>query len=687
MMRHMFPLLALGLMQLSAAAFDPIVPFETLELDAETNCREFRKIREATGLRRFFVTGPGFNGVMYGPFADDTYAKIGRRIVEMRKLLSDTDIELSWWCSPSIRFFSDFPSIEDSRGHRSKDNKKCPLDAAFAADYCRKIKSVAAAHPPMICIEDDYTLAWGRGLGGTGACFCPRHLALFAKLYGKPMPAEEIEAAFRDRTPENLPVRKAFAAAVGESLVGLARQIRAAVDEVDPSIRICLCDTGACADKDGDSLEAMARAFAGKTRPAVRPHGSIYGAETTPAAIPPAVAHTQYVLERLPRDIETFYESDPYPHNRFYTSASQLISLMTGAVAMGTQDFLFYCLQYLDDPFEDPGYAKAYVALKPRLSAAKDFIASRGARLEGVRVWYSADHASLTRGVGENVGGQLECGAYLCSKMSLPYTTRKDAKGPALVVGSIPEAMSDAEIRRVLSGGVLVDAVAADLLTKRGFGKYLGTDVQLFTNRPPIIREKILSAADFARPGRLVNAFYIFFAGTEGTVKTFAKLAPRPGTEVWSEFTGTKKELVTPSLTVATNALGGRVAVLATSLVGNRSSGLFNLRKQELLRNLFQRLDPDSLPVTVPGVPGIWALANVSADRREMMVMVNNLSGDVRRDLPFAFTKEWQGAAVSVLAPDGFRRSLGTVTPTWTAPLTFGQMEPEFLFITKKDLQ
>ena len=669
------------------AGFDPAIPFNYDMLGVEDSCKEIRKIHVETGIRRFFVTGPGFNKVMYGPFPSDTYAQIGRDLAEMKRRLADTPVELSWWCAPSIRYFSDFPSIEDSQGHKSKDNKKCPLDPAFAADWCAKIRSVAAAHPKFICIEDDYTLAWGRGLGGTGACFCKRHLALFAKLYGKALTAAEIEAAFRDRTPENLSVRKAFAAAVGESLVGLARQVRAAVDAVDPSIRICLCDTGACAEKDGDSLEAMVRAFAGRTRPAVRPHGSIYGAETTPAAIPPAVAHTQYVLERLPRDIETFYESDPYPHNRFYTSASQLLSLMTGAVAMGTQDFLFYCLQYLDDPFEDPGYAKAYVALKPRLAAVKDFIAARGARLEGVRTWYAADHCALTRGVGENIGGQLECGAYLCSKMSLPYTTRKDAKGPALVVGSIPEAMSDAEIRRVLSGGALVDAVAADLLTKRGFGDLLGADVQLFTNRPPIIGERILPAADFARPGKLVNAFYIFFAGTEGTVRTFAKLAPRAGTEVWSEFTGTKKELITPSLTVTTNALGGRVAVLATSLVGNRSSGLFNLRKQELLRNLLQRLDPDSLPVTVPGVPGIWTLANVSADRREMMVMVNNLSGDVRRDLPFAFAKEWQGAAISVLAPDGSRRPLGTVAPAWTAPLSFGQMEPEFLFVEKRRMQ
>ena len=102
------------------AAFDPIVPFSTNELDVDVLCRELRGIRQKTGLRRFFVTGPGFNGVMYGPFADDLYASIGRRIAALREGLVDTDIELNWWCSPSIRYFSDFPSIEDHKGNRSK---------------------------------------------------------------------------------------------------------------------------------------------------------------------------------------------------------------------------------------------------------------------------------------------------------------------------------------------------------------------------------------------------------------------------------------------------------------------------------------------------------------------------------------------------------------------------------------
>ena len=61
----------------------------------------------------------------------------------------------------------------------------------------------------MIAIEDDYTLAWGRGLRG-GGCFCERHLALFAKRFGRPLAAAEIAAAFENRTAANLPVRRAF---------------------------------------------------------------------------------------------------------------------------------------------------------------------------------------------------------------------------------------------------------------------------------------------------------------------------------------------------------------------------------------------------------------------------------------------------------------------------------------------
>ncbi|MBO7721707.1 MAG: hypothetical protein J6T01_04785 [Kiritimatiellae bacterium] len=666
------------------AVFDTAVPFNYRVMGVDKACSEIRRLREKTGIRRFFLTGPGFNQVMYGKFPDGVYSQIGRDLAEIRGRLADTDVRLSWWCAPSIRYFSDFPSIEDANGNRSKDNKKCPLDPAFAADLARKIASVAAVHPEFICIEDDFTLAWGRGLDG-GACFCKRHLADFAKRYGRALTGPEIDAAFKNRTSGNLPVRRAFAETVRGSLVSLAEKIRGEVDKVDPSVRMVLCESGSCSDFDGDAAEAVARALAGGTRPAIRQAGSIYGAETTPASIPGALSHTMWTTERLPKDVEKFYESDPYPHNRFYTSVSQFFSMMAASVAMGTDDFLFYCLQYLDDPLEDPGYADAYVRHRPRLEAVREFIRSRDARLVGLRSVWSSEDLSLTRRHGYGHGeGVLAWNAYLCAKFGFPYTTRKDSRGVSLLIGRAAETFSDEEILSMLKGGLLLDAPAAELLQERGFGQYLGVEVKMADGRLPIIDEVIQPAAGCSRPGVHVNAFYVFFAGTEGTVEKFAELRPRHPTEVWSRFYGVGGVEITPSITLATNSLGGRVAVFATSLLYNRASGLLNLRKQELIRNLLLRLDPETLPVSALGVPGVWLLANESADGREMMLMVNNLSGDVCDAVPLAFSPRWTGAEVYRVAENGSEIPLGRTTEVWNTPMELGQMTPEFLHIVKR---
>ncbi len=670
-------LLADGQVLPANGELDPFVPVVYRSAGLAPTLETLRQVRATTGLRRFFLAGPGFNDVMFRPVPDDLYAGIGRDVAEARKALADTDIEIGWWCSPSIRYFSDFPSIEDAFGRKSRDNKKCPLDPAFAADYTEKIRAVAKAHPSIINIEDDFTLSWGRGLDEGGACFCPRHLAEFAKRYGKALTGPEINAAFTNRTEANLPIRRAFAETVRESLVALARRIRAAVDEVDPSIRIMLCQPAGC-DKDGDSTEAVARALAGSTRPAIRPWGALYSAETTPASIPPAMAHAVWTLERLPKDIETFYEADTYPHNRFYSSAAQLLSLMTGVAMAGTSDFLFFCLQYQDDPFEDPGYADAYLKLKPRLEAVRRFICERDAKLVGVRALWKAEDLYLTRGFGEGHGTEnLEGMAYLLAKFGVPYTTRPEASGPALLVGGLPEVLDDEEIRRLLSGGLLVDAQAAAILAARGFSRELGVDVTP-VERLPALGEEILPAAGCRCAGKQMNAFFAFPAGAEGSVRRFVKLTPHEGTETLCRFTGLEAVLPAPSITFTTNALGGRVAVMATSVVGNRASGLYNLRKQELVQRLFGRMSGDGVPVMASGTPGIWILANVSADGREMLLMANNLSGDVRTSVPFAFSPQWTGAEIARLAEDGTETPLGTTTSRWIPSVRFGQMEPEF---------
>ena len=675
-------LLADGQVIAQPGLLEPIVPAGGPKSTTDVpKADELRDIRARTGFRRFFVTGPGKIRVINNAFPADLPVTLGREIRALKEELADTDIEIGWWCAPSIRYASGFSPIEDEQGNRSVESKCCPLDPAFAADWAAKIRAVAAeAHPSVINIEDDYTLSWGRGIKGF-ACCCPRHLAAVAKRCGRPVTREELGRAFAERTPGNRALRQAFAEATRDSLVSLAAKVRAAVDEVDPSIRLMLCESNG--DVDGNATEPILRALAGGNRPMLRPAGAIYGAQAKPSAISSAVAHTFYTVENLPRDVEMYYEADTYPHNRFYSPASQLLSMVAGAMMAGSENVLFYCLQHLDDPLEDTGYVDAFNALRPRLQIVRDFVRARDAHLAGVRVAYDPADSYLTRDRDGHGSGVPAVSAYMLSKFGIPYTMRQRAKGPAVLVGPMAETLTDGEVRRLLSGGVLVDAPAADALAKRGFGRLLGTGVELAKDRLPIAGEFILPAAGCTRAGKRVYANYLLPAGTEGTVRTFAVLRPAAGTETWCEFRGLEGNVITPSLTLARNELGGRVAVLGVSLAKNFASGLYNLRKQELFRRLFARLDPNGVPVAALDAPGIWTLANVAADGRSMLVMANNLSGDERENLRFGFSPEWAGAKISWLRPSGSQKPLGRTSAEWTAPQAFGQMLPEFFLVEK----
>ena len=92
---------------------------------------------------------------------------------------------------------------------------------------------------------------------------------------------------------------------------------------------------------------------------------------------------------------------------------------------------------------------------------------------------------------------------------------------------------------------------------------------------------------------------------------------------------------------------------------------------------------PDAVPVQAVGVPGIWVLAQVAEDGRSMLVSLNNLSGDVRSGVVFAFSDEWCGAGISRIAEDGSRIVLGRTSVRWEAPVSFAQMAPEFFLVEK----
>ena len=657
-----------------ARPLDPMVPINPEMSDAKTLADDLRSARERWGLRRFVLTGPHAVNTQFNRMGVEEYRRLGERLAEVRGHLAGTDIEIGWWLAPTLRQGKSVPGqhVVDCEGHVS--DAVCPLDPGFTKRLTDGIAATCRAGRPFIVFfEDDYELMWHRGMNGLGGCFCDRHLAAFAERYGKRLSSAEVAAAFRDRTAENKPLRQAFAETQKASLVQFAQAIRRAIDGVDPAIRTCFCQSYRV-DLDGDTTEAIARALAGGTRPAVRIYGAKYNNENNAVKLPQTLAHTAWSGATLAKDIELIHESDPYPHNRFFSEASFLGSEIACAFMCGVSDSYLYCSQYLDDPFEDDGYADWFNRNRRRLEVVRDFRAK--ARPVGVRVSFDPREHYLVR---EPARGKkldfLTDGAYFLGKLGFPYAAV--GGDVAILSAQSIEQMPDDEVRRELSGGVLLDGAAALALSERGFNDLIGV-VPTRVDRLPVTKERILPSSGCRRRGKCVNCWLLDPVG-DVEASVLLKLAMLPGAEAWAEYVGPDGVAVAPSITYFKNSLGGRVAVLSQGLSGNRSSGIYSPRKQELFANLFGRLSEGRLDVCAPETPSTWVMACVAEGGDELLVMVNNLAGETRADVALRLSEKWRGADVSCLGLDGSWRSVGRVEGAmWRSEMPFQFMCPEF---------
>lgn len=678
---NFWPLLLCAVFAPGAVAhpLDPMVPVNPDMADAKTLAADLRVARERWGLRRFVLTGPHAVNTQFNRTTEETYRRLGERIAEVRGHLTGTDIELGWWLAPTLRQGSGVPGqhVVDCEGHVS--DAVCPLDPGFMSRLTAGIAATCRAGKPFIVFfEDDYELAWHRGVNALGGCFCDRHLAAFAERYGKRLSAAEIAAAFRNRTAANAPLRLAFAETQKASLVSFAQAIRRAIDGVDPAIRTCLCQSYRV-DLDGDTTEAVARALAGGTRPVVRIYGAKYNNENNAVKLPQTLAHAAWSAATLPKDIELIHESDPYPHNRFFSAASFFGSEIACAFMCGVSDSYLYCSQYLDDPFEDGGYADWFCRNRRRLETVRDFRAK--AHPVGVRVSFDPREHYMVRAAAQ--GRTLDFladGTYFLGKLGFPYSL---VGGDATVLSAQSvEQMDDDAVRRALSGGVLLDGAAALALSSRGFNGLIGVEPER-VDRLPVTSERILPASGCRKRGKRVNCWLLDPVGSvEANVLLRLKLLP--GAEAWAEYVGTDEAVVAPSVAVFANALGGRVAVLSQGLSGNRSSGIYSPRKQELFVRLFDWLSQGRLDVCAPETPCTWVLACESERGDEMLVMVNNLAGETRDDVALRLSEKWRGVSVARLDMDGSWQQLGKAdSQLWRPAISFQHMTPEFFRFTR----
>jgi hypothetical protein len=181
------------------------------------------EMKQRFGLRRFLLTAPMDYVRLTGYPSSQVYQNIGEEVLYVRNQLASHDIEVGWWCAPSLRSGAGAPFqyIVDLSGAISKISL-CPMDPNFMEDFSNNVATVVKISKPfMVQFEDDYELSHQPPEVNFG-CFCPVHLAEFSRRQNKHYTREELANLFKEVSPESIKLRRAWAELSRDSLVNLA---------------------------------------------------------------------------------------------------------------------------------------------------------------------------------------------------------------------------------------------------------------------------------------------------------------------------------------------------------------------------------------------------------------------------------------------------------------------------------
>lgn len=648
----------------------------------ETPVNTMKALRRDYNLRRFMFDPPGLRHAC-GKRGDELYVRIGESFAAGAKALQDEGVVLGWFDRPTLAWnhHTKCQHVMDCDGNVS--SALCPLDRAGTDRHIANVKTtVAIGRPRIVIVEDDLNLSGHSGLVSPhGGCFCPLHMAAFSKRIGRTMTAKEAGALFDAPTEENAALRKAFAQVSKESLVQFCRRIRTAIDEVDPTIRVCLCQS-AQVDIDGDTTEADVRALAGDTRPMTRIYGANYFSENVPDALPRTLAHTLYSMQHLPRDIEKIYEADTFPHTRFYNSSLFYQSEIAAAFMAGAEDLLLFCVRTAENPLADTAYLDMVRENRARFAVVRDF--RQHSSLVGVRAVYHANERAHFRVRKEDM--LPEC-ARVLAKFGFPMTTLPSKA--TVLFGATAERTPAEELREIFKGAVIVDSTAALALTKRGLGDWLGCSVKDGEKDLEFPRSNILPVAGSRVNGLNSYDYKLLIPATPvpgwDHKMNYVRITPGRTSKTWIRYEDVDGNEIAPSFVSSRNALGGTVGVMSFAVKGNFREWLYSPEMQDVFRNFFDRATGGQIDVVSTRTPGVWLLAAVSDDDQELLVMVNNLAGEPRADLALEFSMKWRGGLVEVLTRDGVWRKVGTATDAFRVEgMTWPAMSPEFFKVTRR---
>lgn len=247
---------------------------------------------------------------------------------------------------------------------------------------------------------------------------------------------------------------------------------------------------------------------------------------------------------------------------------------------------------------------------------------SRNLKTFGVGIpWRQDAQAYVQTDKGESME-ELNATSFEPGYFLLPYGIPVSANFQKVnaIFGTLAWAFNDDEILQMLSRGLLLDGVSAEILCRRGFGHYIGVDIKGWVDREEgkYSIEMVISTETGVYQGLYLSV---------NTLPCLNILEPQKRAREWSVIITPEKRRFGSGVVVYENKLGGRVV---TYSVANPKHIPLSYQRQTIIQNAIDFLAGDKFDsIMVTGGANLMPIC--FKDENKNFVVVLNGSPDAAK--------------------------------------------------------
>ena len=348
----------------------------------------------------------------------------------------------------------------------------CPLDPGYREYIFQTIADLAKEHPCFFLGDDDI-----RSFSPYAECFCERHTAEFNRRTGRNFSPEEYRLAV-EQSKVGDEIFNAYEQLRQDTVNGVCRLIREAIDSVDPTIPAGTCMPGWELRFNGFASQAIAA----KGQPPVMRIANSRYMETSNIDFAGTQLRSQ-ALRQFWKDIPVVLdETDTCPHTLFSKSAISVHAKLVSAIFAGLNGSKIW---YVNCHKGSVPVNRKYTAVLEKYRKYYPVLAGvmRQAQPEGVVIpmfdhfpnWHPGNFEEYFN-TAENWVRQM-IGIY-----GIPFTGSYDFTQDRIYAVAGAEAVnrfSEAQLKQLMTRKVLLDGAAAVALTERGFASGMGVSADM----------------------------------------------------------------------------------------------------------------------------------------------------------------------------------------------------------------